>query len=51
LQVHDELVFDCYREEAHTVSALIKSEMESAYELAVPLVVDMGFGETCLEAH
>ena len=51
LQVHDELVFDCYRGEADTVSALIKSEMESAYELAVPLVVDMGFGETWLEAH
>ncbi|MBC2838741.1 DNA polymerase I [Robiginitalea sp. SC105] len=51
LQVHDELVFDLYREEADAVSAMIKSEMESAYDLAVPLVVDIGVGDTWLEAH
>ncbi len=51
LQVHDELVFDAYKPELDKVSTLIKSEMESAYELAVPLVVDMDTGENWLEAH
>jgi DNA polymerase-1 len=51
LQVHDELVFDVYRPELNTVSALIKSEMENAYPLEVPLVVDIGLGDNWLEAH
>ncbi|MBT8258066.1 MAG: DNA polymerase I [Bacteroidia bacterium] len=51
LQVHDELVFDAYKAELEKVQAMIKSEMESAYELAVPLVVDMDTGSNWLEAH
>lgn len=51
LQVHDELVFDLYREEAGKVTAMIKSEMEHAYALEVPLVVDIGTGDNWLEAH
>lgn len=51
LQVHDELVFDVYKPELEAVSALIKHEMENAYQLAVPLVVDMGVGDNWLEAH
>ncbi|MDG1571042.1 DNA polymerase I [Robiginitalea sp. M366] len=51
LQVHDELVFDVYKPELEKVSAMIKSEMESAYNLAVPLVVDVGVGANWLEAH
>ncbi len=51
LQVHDELVFDVYKPELETVSQLIKQEMEHAYELAVPLVVDIGVGDNWLEAH
>jgi DNA polymerase-1 len=51
LQVHDELVFDVYREELDTVSDLIRSEMENAYQLQVPLVVDIGLGNNWLEAH
>lgn len=51
LQVHDELVFDIYKPELKSVQELIKSEMESAYELAVPLVVDLGIGNNWLEAH
>lgn len=42
LQVHDELVFDAYKEELDAVEKLIKSEMEQAFVLSVPLVVDMG---------
>ncbi|SEL20848.1 DNA polymerase I [Aquimarina amphilecti] len=51
LQVHDELVFDVYKPELEKVQSLIKSEMETAYTLAVPLDVDMGLGENWLEAH
>ena len=51
LQVHDELVFDAYKPELDKLQALIKQEMEGAYSLAVPLVVDMGLGANWLEAH
>jgi DNA polymerase-1 len=44
LQVHDELVFECPPEEVDEVSRLVKREMESAYELKVPLLVDVGVG-------
>ena len=51
LQVHDELVFDVHKAELETVKALIKTEMESAYKMLVPLDVDMDIGENWLEAH
>jgi DNA polymerase-1 len=51
LQVHDELVFDVYKPELETMKTLIKTEMEKAYELPVPLVVDMDLGDNWLEAH
>ncbi len=51
LQVHDELVFDCYKPELDEMKALIKSEMENAYKMAVPLDVEVGIGENWLEAH
>lgn len=51
LQVHDELVFDVYKPELEKVSALIRTEMENAYDLSVPLVVDIGVGDNWLEAH
>lgn len=51
LQVHDELVFDVYQSELEDIKKMVKSEMESAYELAVPLVVDLGVGKDWLEAH
>ena len=51
LQVHDELVFDAYKPELEKVQSLIRAEMENAYKLAVPLVVDIGLGNTWLEAH
>jgi DNA polymerase-1 len=44
LQVHDELVFECPPEEVDAVSKLVKHEMESVYDLKVPLVVDVGSG-------
>ncbi|WP_394973537.1 DNA polymerase I [uncultured Croceitalea sp.] len=51
LQVHDELVFDCYKPELEEMKALIKSEMENAYKMNVPLDVEVGIGENWLEAH
>ena len=51
LQVHDELVFDVYKPELEELKTLIKSEMENAYKLAVPLDVDLGVGQNWLEAH
>lgn len=51
LQVHDELVFDVYKPELEAVKKLIKTEMENAYELKVPLEVEMGAGDNWLEAH
>lgn len=51
LQVHDELVFDCYKPELEEMKKLIKTEMENAYKLAVPLDVEIGIGENWLVAH
>ena len=51
LQVHDELVFEAPEEELQVVTALIKKEMESAYETTVPLLVEVGVGDNWLEAH
>ncbi len=51
LQVHDELVFDVYKPELETIKSLVKTEMESAYKLEVPLDVDLDIGDNWLEAH
>ncbi|MFZ8961635.1 MAG: DNA polymerase I, partial [Flavobacteriaceae bacterium] len=51
LQVHDELVFDAHKEELDALKIMVKSEMENAFSLAVPLVVDIGVGTNWLEAH
>jgi len=51
LQVHDELVFDTYIDELEQLKKLVKTEMESACALTVPLVVEMGTGSNWLEAH
>lgn len=51
LQVHDELVFDVPKAEVEDFSAMVKHEMENAFSLNVPLVVDVGTGSNWLEAH
>ena len=51
LQVHDELVFDVPKTEVDSLSAMVKEEMENAFKLEVPLVVDIGIGNNWLEAH
>ena len=51
LQVHDELVFDVPKTEVESLSAMVKEEMENAFSLDVPLVIDLGVGNNWLEAH
>ena len=51
LQVHDELVFDVPQAELEEVSALVKSEMQGAVDLTVPLLVEVGSGRNWREAH
>ena len=51
LQVHDELVFDVHNSELEKIQPMIKHEMEQAFKLDVPLVVELGRGENWLEAH
>ena len=51
LQVHDELVFDVPNSEVDVMKTLIKTEMENAFKMAVPLDVEVGLGQNWLEAH
>jgi DNA polymerase-1 len=51
LQVHDELVFEVPEKELDQVTRLVKTKMESALPLTIPLKVDIGFGSNWLEAH
>lgn len=49
-QVHDELVFDCPKDEVNILKDLVKEEMESAYSLKVKLTVEVGIGKNWAEA-
>ncbi|WP_242156951.1 DNA polymerase I [Aestuariivivens sediminis] len=51
LQVHDELVFDVFKPELESIETLVRTEMENAYKLEVPLDVELGIGDNWLEAH
>ncbi len=51
LQVHDELNFSVLPEEKEKVENIVIEEMQSAFQMKVPLVADSGFGENWLEAH
>ncbi|MGZ6907111.1 MAG: DNA polymerase I [Acidimicrobiia bacterium] len=50
LTVHDELVFEVPTAERTTIEPVVREAMEGAIELAVPLVVDIGFGPSWAEA-
>lgn len=51
LQVHDELLFEIHESEIDDLSRIIKKEMEKAWQLRVPLRVDIGIGKNWAEAH
>jgi len=50
LQVHDELVLEVPRGEEESATGLVKSHMERAAELRVPLVVSIGIGTNWVDA-
>ena len=49
LQVHDELIVECKKDDADRVSELLRECMESASSLPVPLSVDVERGKTWFE--
>lgn len=50
LQVHDELIIEAHQDIAEEVRALLKSEMENAARLSVPLTVEISVGKTWYDA-
>ena len=50
LQVHDELVFECHEEDVEGLTLIVKTAMEQALALKVPLKVGVGCGMDWLEA-
>ncbi len=50
LQVHDELLFEVPESEVEQARALIRTEMESVYQLSVPLVVGIGVANNWMDA-
>jgi DNA polymerase-1 len=51
MQVHDELVFEVKADKANDFADKIKSLMECAYSLDIPLKVDVGIGNSWQQAH
>ena len=51
LQVHDELVFDAYKDEIDQIKPYIENFMKNAIPLEVPMEIGMGTGVNWLEAH
>jgi DNA polymerase-1 len=51
MQVHDELVFEVAEDAAEDTAGRIRSIMEHAAELSVPLVVEAGIGANWDQAH
>jgi DNA polymerase-1 len=51
MQVHDELVVEVAEKQADKLAKLLHSSMESAAELSVPLIVEVGKGSNWDEAH
>ena len=51
LQVHDELVFDAFKDEVDDLRKLIVEIMENALPLNVPVIAETGVGDNWLDAH
>lgn len=51
LQVHDELVFDVHKDEVDIMKQLVKTAMEGAVQLEVPMEVEMEAAKNWLDAH
>ena len=50
LQVHDELIIDCKKDELELVTKLLKDIMENTIKLRVPLEVDIHYGDNWYDA-
>ena len=50
LQVHDELIFNVYKDEIDTVREIVYNTMNDSYKLLVPLDVDIEIGNNWYEA-
>jgi len=50
LQVHDELVVDCPKDQVDAAHAVVKQSMETAMHLSVPLNVEIGTGRSWAES-
>ncbi|MAQ36773.1 MAG: DNA polymerase I [Thioclava sp.] len=51
LQVHDELIFECEKEDAESWSTEVKDIMENIFEMKVPLKVNVAYGTNWDDAH
>ena len=51
LQIHDELVFDCPKDETERLKEIVRREMSTALDFGVPLEVGIGEGANWLDAH
>ena len=51
MQVHDELVFECPKENAELVMKKMKETMEQTVELKIPLIAEAAVGSNWNEAH
>lgn len=51
LQVHDELVFDCFKPEEEQVRQIVKEAMVNALPLSIPIEVSIDVGPDWLTAH
>ena len=50
VQVHDELVIDCKKDEFEIVKSLMKDVMENVIKLDVPLIIDIEYGDDWYQA-
>lgn len=50
LQVHDELIFDCFNDEVDTLKDIVKDVMENVVSLSVKLEVSMSIGKSLYDA-
>ena len=49
LQIHDELIVDCPRDEIEIVAKILRANMENVVKLSVPLTVDVNSGKTLFD--
>ena len=50
IQVHDELVFDIYKDELEKINKIVTDIMDNVYKLNVPLTVSVNYGKNWYEA-